>query len=323
MIYVVGSFMVACCAKLTRFPRPGETLDAAAFSTEPGGKGFNLAVAARRLGTEVSGLVGIGQDVFANFAEQAFARADLPPEMLIRYDTTTGCGVGFTDLTGENCIAVHLGANAWVSAADVEARRSAIHAADMVVAQFEVPDAAIRAAFEIARDRGCPTLLNPSPYRELDPDLLALTSILVMNESEAGQLAGATETAAPDLPALAAELMRCGPDLVVVTLGPRGAIAFAAGRSPTHQPAFPVDVQDTIGCGDAFTAGLATALLAGHQIDESLRRAAACGAIVASRFGVFDALPISAELDAVLARHEPAPVPDQEGVVRSPAATLF
>ncbi len=322
MIYVVGSFMVALCAKLTRFPGPGETLDAAAFATEPGGKGFNLAVAARRLGMDVSGLFGVGRDIFESFAEQAFARADLSPAMLVRYDTTTGCGIGFTDLAGENCIAVHLGANARLSAADMEARRSDILAADMVLAQFEAPDPPIRAAFAIARDRGRPTLLNPSPCRELDPDILALTSILVMNESEAGKLAAESGNPASDLLALATELMRRGPDLVVVTLGARGALAFAPEQPPIHQPAFPVDVQDTIGCGDAFTMGLAAALLAGHSIAESLRRASACGAIVAGRFGVFDALPDSAELDAFLRSFDPAPALARESVSGPLAAML-
>lgn len=306
MIYVVGSFVVACCAKLTRFPRPGETLDATAFVAEPGGKGFNLAVAARRLGLEVSGVFGIGQDIFATFAEQAFARADLSLAMLVRYSTTTGCGIGFTDGAGENCIAVHPGANAWVSTADIEARRADILAADMVLAQFETPDAPIRAAFAIAREHGRPTLLNPSPCHDLDPDLLALTSILVMNESEAGELAEKGGGRASDLQAFASELLRRGPGLVVVTLGPRGALAFAPEQAPLHRPAFRVDVQDTIGCGDAFTAGFATALLAGHPVAESLRRGAACGAIVAARPGVFDALPDLAELDAFLKGADPA-----------------
>lgn len=326
MIYVVGSFVVACCAKLTRLPRAGETLDAAAFAIDPGGKGFNVAVAACRLGVKVSGVFGIGRDIFGTFAEQTFAHAGLSPAMLVRYDTTTGCGIGFTDLAGENCIAVHPGANARVSAADVEACRGDILAADMVLAQFESPDAPIRAAFATARGRGRPTLLNPSPCREIDPDLLALTSILVMNESEAGQLAGECGSSAPGigsspqrLQALAAELMRHGPDLVVVTLGVRGATAFPRDQPPVHQPAFRVEVQDTIGCGDAFTAGLAVALLAGRPVAESLRRAAACGAIVAGRFGVFDALPDAAELDAFLECPDLALVPAREGVGGPPA----
>lgn len=328
MIYVVGSFMVACCAKLTRLPRPGETLDAAAFAIEPGGKGFNVAVAARRLGIDVSGVFGIGRDIFATFAEQAFARADLSLAMLVRHDTTTGCGIGFTDGAGENCIAVHPGANAWISAGDVGARRHDILAADMVLAQFESSDAAIRTAFAIARERSLPTLLNPSPCRELDPGLLALTSILVINENEAEQLAGEGSSPAPGigssppaLRALATGLMRHGPDLVVVTLGAGGATAFPRGEPPIHQPAFHVDVQDTMGCGDAFTAGFAVALLAGHSVTGSLRRAAACGAIVAGRFGVFDALPDAAELEAFLRRCDPALVPARDGVSDAPAPT--
>lgn len=316
-LFVVGSFVVACCAKLARLPRPGETLNAAAFTVEPGGKGFNLAVAARRLGADVGGVFGIGHDLFADLAERAFECADLSLTMLTRHETATGCGIGFTDMAGENCIAVHAGANARISRGDVEHRRATIGMSDMIMGQFEAPDEAIRAAFAIGRDGGRATLLNPSPCRDLDPGLLALTTILVVNRQEARSIAeqvGLWPTAAqagadgaPDHAALARYLIARGPDLVVVTLGAEGAVAFARDRPPAYQPAFRVDVQDTIGCGDAFTAGLAIALVEKRPLPECLARACACGAIVAERFGVFDALPVPAELDAMLGRpHAPA-----------------
>ena len=317
-VYVVGSFVVACCAKLARFPRPGETLNAASFLVEAGGKGFNLAVAVRRLGANVAGIFGIGDDIFAEFAEQSFKRADLAAAMLVRYPTATACGVGFTDASGENCIAVYAGANGWLSAADVEPWRSTILASQIVLAQFEAPDPAISAAFAIARAAGRPTLLNPSPSRDIEAELLAVTSILVVNQSEASQLARTTPRGS-DVSAtsgdsvadpiqnwatLASELMRAGPDIVVVTLGERGAVAFERNSAPAYQPAFDIDVQDTIGCGDAFTAAFAMALVEGRSVVDSLKRASASGAIVAGRLGTLHALPNAAELESFLARSD-------------------
>jgi ribokinase len=87
---------------------------------------------------------------------------------------------------------------------------------------------------------------------------------------------------------------------VVITLGPEGALLCRRDGPPLHQPAFRVDVVDTLGAGDAFAAGLAVSLVEGRTWEEALRRAAACGALATRRLGVFDALPSRAELDAFL-----------------------
>lgn len=305
-IFVVGSFVVACTVIVPRLPRPGESLSATAFLVEPGGKGFNLAVTAHRLGAAVDGIFGIGTDAFAELAVSAFERAGLSRDMLRRYETTTGAGIGFTDEAGENCLAVHMGANAWLTAADIEPLTERIATAGLVMAPFEAPDAAILSAFTIARMAGKATLLNPSPYRTLDPRLLAATSILVVNRVEAEQI-GADSVAVAQAPtplaafrAWADALMDRGPDTIVVTLGREGAVAFRRGEEACHQPAIPVETIDTIGAGDAFAAGLAAALVEGRPFADSLLRAAACGAMATCRFGAFDALPSAEDLDRFL-----------------------
>ncbi|HEX8417267.1 MAG TPA: ribokinase [Methylobacterium sp.] len=305
-IFVVGSFVVACTVIVPRLPRPGESLSATAFLVEPGGKGFNLAVTARRLGAAVDGVFAIGTDAFSELAVSAFDRAGLSPGMLVRYETTTGAGIGFTDESGENCLAVHMGANAWLSAADIERLAERIATASLVMAPFEAPDAAILSAFAIARSAGKATLLNPSPYRTLDPRLLAATSILVVNRTEAEQI-GVDLVAVAEAPtplaafrAWADALMDRGPDTIIVTLGREGALAFRRGEDARHQPALPVATIDSIGAGDAFAAGLAVALVEGRPFAECLLRAAACGAMATCKFGAFDALPTAEDLDLFL-----------------------
>lgn len=308
-IFVVGSFVVACTVIVPRLPRAGESLNASAFLVEPGGKGFNLAVAAHRLGAAVDGVFAIGRDAFSELAVSAFRRSGLSVDMIRRYDTTTGAGVGFIDETGENCLAVHLGANALMSPADIEIVRGPIANSNLVMAPFEVPDAPILNAFTIARRAGKATLLNPSPYRTLDPRILEATSILVVNRIEAEQIGTdfvpvddhATPLVAFD--AWARCLMEQGPDTIVVTLGSEGAVAFQRGQAALHQPAIPVKTIDTIGAGDAFAAGLATAIVQKRSFDECLLRAAACGAVATCKFGAFDALPSAAELDSILSQN--------------------
>lgn len=305
-LFVLGSFVVACSAKVSRLPQPGESLSAEAFTAEAGGKGFNLAVGARRLGASVDGIFAIGTDLFSQLAEAAFAQAGLSSAMLRRIGPKTGSGIGFTDARGENCLAVYPGANALLTGRHIGLVRQALEEAGLVLAQFETGDEPILEAFALARRAGVPTLLNPSPYRPIDPLILEHTTILVLNQVEAVRMAEALGIQGlPMSPSsrdrLAAALMERGVEMVVVTLGANGAHAYGKGAAPVHRPSFAVEVVDTLGAGDAFTAGFAADLVDGCSVEESLRTGAACGAIVCTRLGVFDALPTRAELDAFLA----------------------
>ncbi|UZE47894.1 ribokinase [Rhodopseudomonas sp. P2A-2r] len=311
-LFVVGSFVAASAAKVERLPKPGESLTAHAFALEPGGKGFNLAVACRRLGANVDGVLPVGDDMLSGLAVPALERARLPGEMLRRLPGATGAGIGFIDAQGENCLAVFPGANGRLGADDVREKQAAISKANITLAQFEVGDEPIIAAFEIAREAGKTTLLNPSPFRKLDHRLLALTTILVLNASEAADmasdLAGASRSpfdahGLTEIQTFAEAVMTMGPAIVVVTLGQGGAVFCRSGDLPLHQPCFPVIAIDTLGAGDAFAAGLAVSLAERQPREEVMAFASACGAVLASTWGVFDAFPDRAIVDAFLLDH--------------------
>ena len=307
-IFVLGSFVVACSAKVPHLPRPGESLRAEAFTVEPGGKGLNLALGAHRLGARVDGIFSIGTDLFSQLAQSAFAQTGLSSAMLRHVDAKTGSGIGFTDLRGENCLAVCPGANLLLSAQDIRSVEQAVREAGLVLAQFETGDEPILEAFALARGAGVRTLLNPSPFRCVDQRMLEHTSVLVLNRVEATQLAESsgfgTIGTLEGLNDMAAALLEQGPELIVVTLGSEGAIAYQRGIPPLRQPSFPVKVIDTLGAGDAFTAGLAVGLLQGRPLPECLRQATACGAILCMEIGVFDVLPNFEQLDLFLAAQE-------------------
>ncbi|MFE1601898.1 ribokinase [Methylobacterium sp. ID0610] len=300
-LFVLGSFVAACSATVARLPRPGETLEAGSFRLDPGGKGLNLAVGARRLGARVDGLLAVGRDLFGDMAEAALRRAGLPAAMLHRTDAPTGAGIGFVDAEGENCIAVFPGANAELGPAAVARAAGRLVRAGFVLAQFEIGTAPVAEAFRRARAAGVATLLNPSPFRPVPAALLADTTVLVLNATEAAALRDDLGLPGESWEALIAALLARGPRIVVVTLGAGGALAREADGPLLAQPAIPVTAVDTIGAGDAFTAGLAVALAAGRPLGEALREAAACGACVVARLGVFDALPDRAARDALLA----------------------
>jgi ribokinase len=305
-IFVLGSFVVSCSAKVSRFPRPGESLAADIVTIEPGGKGLNLAIAARRLGAQVDGLLAIGDDIAAAFAAPALALAGLPETMLIRLPGKTGSGVGFTDAQGETCLAVDSGVNRSLSTDHVRAANGRITTSAMVMAQFEIGDAPIREAFALARRAGVATLLNPSPFRPIPPEVLADTAILVVNQTEAVALAaeilpGSRDAAEPErfIEELGPALLALGPRLVVLTLGAAGAVAVSVDGA-IGQPAVPVEAVDSLGAGDAFAAALGVALSRGLPTADALRQAAAAGAVATLTAGVFHALPTQGDIDQLL-----------------------
>lgn len=305
-VFVLGSFVLACTAKVARFPCPGESMAAADVTIEPGGKGLNQAVMARRLGAAVDGLLAVGDDMAAAFALPALARADLPATMLLRIPGRTGAGVGFIDTAGETCLAIAPAANLRLSSAHLREKSGAIEGAALVTAQFEIADDPIREAFALARWAGVPTLLNPSPFRPIPDDILAGTTILVVNETEASGLAAALglsreDAAIPErfLATLAPAILSRGPRFVVQTRGAAGAIAISAEERPVMQPGFPVDAIDTLGAGDAFSTTLGVRLAEGWPLARAMRDAAAAGALTTTRPGVFEALPTAADIAAL------------------------
>lgn len=304
-IFVVGSFVAACSVTVERLPRAGETLRANSFVLDPGGKGFNVAVAAHRLGAKVDGVLAVGSDFFGEFARDAVASSGLPADMLVRFDCATGAGVGFVDRQGENCIAVYPAANDLLSGDDIADRSSRLAQAKLVAAQFEVGNAPILAAFVEARAHGLTTVLNCSPFRPVPTAMLRLTDILVANRIEAAALAEqcgvAVDLGEPhSWDALAMHLKDFGVGTLVVTLGGDGVLAWSQSGGPIAQPALPVEAVDTIGAGDAFLGGMLAALAGGLPLRESLRWGAACGAMVANRAGVLGALPDLSALSAFL-----------------------
>ena len=303
-LFVLGSFVAACCASVLRLPDPGEVVTARTVTLEPGGKGFNVAIGTRRLGHPVDCMIAVGDDLFGALAEPMLVRNGLSADLIRRYPVATGAGLGFIQDKGENCVAVFPGANLLLTAEDVCAARPRIERAAIVIAQFEIADAPIKAAFAIARRAGRKTLLNPSPFRPIDPALLRDTTILVANEVEANALAIARGLDAANgseplraFGPLADNLAVAGLDLLVVTLGPFGAIAFPRGGAPIHHNGFVVDALDSLGAGDAFTAAFAVALAEDRSVADCLTRAAANGALMASRPGTIDALPTLGDLD--------------------------
>lgn len=305
-LFVIGSFVAACTVRVERVPAAGESTRASRFLMESGGKGFNVAVAARRLGLSVDGLFAVGTDPLAVLARDAFATNGFGDEMLVTVPGATGGGVGMTDALGDSRIAVCPGANDALRAAHVDAAADRIRAAGMVYAQFESPNEPIARAFRIAREAGVATALNPSPLRDIPDGILASTDMLIVNAVEAVGLARQAglgsvtleDCIAPDSP-LARWCAGRGIGALVVTLGDRGARIWGSGGW-IDQPGFAIEMVDGTGAGDMFSAALIRSVLRGDPWPEALRAACAAGAIIAGSWGTLNAFPDVAALAAFM-----------------------
>ncbi|HNC22445.1 MAG TPA: PfkB family carbohydrate kinase [Accumulibacter sp.] len=302
-VFVCANLVMAYCWLVARLPCAAETLRADGFLVEPGGKGLNVAVGTRRLGAEVSALVGVGRDSGGRCLRDLFAAEGISTELVFDFDTPSGHGAGLIGANGENLIAVYPGANDRLEASHAILSQAAIAAADLVYGQFETSLGVLWECFRRARRDGVRTALNPSPWQPTAPQLLALCDILIVNEVEAQGIIGCGDLVQDTLMGCLAQVRGHVADffrtwsgeLLVLTLGSRGALAFPRAGNCVAAPAYPVTALDSIGAGDAFAAGLLYGLGAGIPLPDALDQANACGAFMAAHRGVLSALP-TAEL---------------------------
>jgi ribokinase len=210
-------------------------------------------------------------------------------------DAPTGVAMISVDPEGENAIIVSPGANARLSAGDVDAAGRLLDEADAVLLQLEIPLDAVQETLQRAGGR---TVLNPAPARRLPDDVLALVDVLVPNRGELGALLEAPEPAAvAEVSELAGRLR--GPRVTVVTLGAEGALLIEGGRA-IHVPGMEVEVVDTTAAGDCFCAALADALVRGGSAEDAVGWAVAAGALATTRPGAQGAMPSAREVHALL-----------------------
>jgi ribokinase len=239
----------------------------------------------------------VGRDAFGRELTRTLRDEGVSTRSVLTSDRSTGAALIEVDERGENSIAVAPGANADLLPEDIS--RKAIAGSDVVAAALEVPLASIEAAFRLARLYGARTVLNAAPAQSVPPSLLRLTDVVIVNEPELAMLLGRDpRDSLGESEAQAARELRTAPEqLVVVTLGERGALALV-GDSVVEQPAFRVATVDSTGAGDAFVAGFFVGRWWTDGVVSALRLACAAGALATTRPGAQLSMP---RLEAVLA----------------------
>jgi ribokinase len=292
----IGALNMDLIVRVAQLPRPGETVTGGDLLRAPGGKGGNQAVAAARLGAAVTMLGRVGHDAFGRELRGSLRAARISVRWVHDCERPSGTALIFVDERGENAIAVSPGANEELLPGDVP--RRAIESADVVAAALEVPLATIEEAFRLARAVGRHTVLNAAPAQPLPRSTLELCDVVICNETELATLTGGrVEPGAEN--AAARSLRAFEEQIVVVTLGDRGALAVAQG-DVVEQPAFEVSVVDSVGAGDAFVAGFVAGRWFESGLASALSWGCAAGGLATTRHGAQPSMPTLADVQKLL-----------------------
>jgi ribokinase len=303
-IVVVGSANMDLVIRVPRMPRPGETMAGGAFHTLPGGKGANQAVAAARQGATVHFVGAVGTDDFGLRLTQGLQREGIDlGHMATLPDAASGVAMILLDDGGQNAIVLSPGANALVTAAQVQSAEPLIRSADMLLCQLETPLPATTRAIEIARSHGVPVVLNPAPACPLEPALLSQVAYLLPNETEASILSGVSVGDVGSARDAAERLRSMGANSVLITLGALGVL-FADAQGIAHEPALKVPVVDSTGAGDTFVACFAVAIAEGRPLAQAVHEAQCAAALKVTRLGAQIAVPRREEVREFMAQRK-------------------
>ncbi|KAB2488232.1 ribokinase [Priestia endophytica] len=289
-IVVIGSSSMDLVVTSAIRPGAGETVLGESFKTVPGGKGANQAVAAARLGANVTmiGCVGddhYGEEILANFKENHVNVTNVKP--------VTGVGSGTAHIIlaeGDNSIVFVKGANDYITPEYVKSVIDEIKKATIVLIQQEIPEETVEYVSEICEEYNIPLLLNPAPARPLSQDVIDRATYITPNEHEAAVLFNNLSIE---------EALKKYPNKVFITEGKQGA-RYYDGEKEILVPSYTVEAVDTTGAGDTFNAALAVALGEGKSIKESLQFANRAASLSVTKFGAQGGMPTREEVEEAL-----------------------
>jgi ribokinase len=297
LIIVIGSINLDLIANVDRLPAPGETVRGSGFTTAPGGKGANQALAATRAGAKVRMVGAVGKDNFAADALALLREGKIDLSGVGETFASTGTALIMVADDGENVIAVVPGANDSVVTGDLS--KAFMKKGDVVLLQQEIPLQTVDAALEAARTAGAVTVLNTAPFRGEAAAFLGKADYVVANETEFDLYGEALSLSGRDRQARMRDYAGKTGRTIVVTLGGDGVLA-ATPADLLMVPALKITPVDTVGAGDTFCGYFAAGLSSGLPLEEALARAAAAGSLACLKPGAQPAIPLAKEVDAAL-----------------------
>ena len=290
-IIVIGSSNTDMVIKSSSLPVPGETILGGDFLMNPGGKGANQAVAAARLGGEITLVAKVGNDIFGQAALEGFRQHGIKTDhVAVDAKHPSGVALIMVDDEGENCISVALGANLAISTSDIDRAREAIAGATMVLLQLEIPMPIVEYVVDLCAGLNVPVVLNPAPAAHLSDQVLKHTHILTPNETETEILTGIKVEGIDSARKAAQALRKKGVKQVIITLGKLGAYVL---NDTLDELVLGISVEavDTTAAGDTFNGALVVALSEGQTMSNAIAFANRAAAFSVTKMGAQSSAP--------------------------------
>jgi ribokinase len=254
-------------------------------------------VGAARAGGNVTFVTCLGEDLYADNLMENFKKDGIETSFVFRdRDEATGSALIMLDKDGNNYLSVASGANYKLSGEHIDKAVKAIIEADMIVMQMEIPFDTTSYVFDLAETHNKKVLFNLAPARPFDVSVLKKTYAFVVNEVEASMVTGLKVDTDEEIKIAAAELLKLGCKIAIITLGSRGSYV-ASPDFTGFVAAFKVKAVDTTAAGDVYCGSLAVALVEGKSLVEAVRFAGAASAISVTRLGAQPSAPIRKEID--------------------------
>ncbi|MGB2078851.1 MAG: ribokinase [Vibrio sp.] len=301
-LVVFGSVNADHVIQVPHFPKPGETLTGANYQQIPGGKGANQALAAARLGVDVSFIASVGDDDFGRSFLADFKREGIDvTQVLVQHNMPTGIAMIQVSDVGENSIALSAEANAELTASHItQAMTQHIAQADYLLLQLETPISGIEHAIKLAKANQTHVVLNPAPAQVLNDETLSLIDMITPNETEAQILTGIQVVDELSADKAAQTLHHKGIETVLITLGAKGVYYSDQTDSARIIQGFKVKACDTTAAGDTFNGALVAGLAQGMAMDDAIEFAHAAAAISVTRFGAQTSIPYHEDVEQFL-----------------------
>ncbi len=296
-IVVIGSINTDMVVRSSQIPLPGQTLMGHSFTTTGGGKGANQAVAAARLGADVSLIARIGNDAFGEMSVESFKKEKISTENIYT-DSDAPSGVAFilVDDKGENIIVVAPGANAALNEKDIQDAEDVIKKAGIVLLQLEIPMLTVAEGIRLAKKHNRMVMLNPAPAAPIPEEILHLVDIITPNQTEALMLTGIAVNDALTAQQACDVLHGMGILTIIITMGEQGAY-ISSDNYKGLVPGFNAGtVVDTVAAGDTFCGGLAVAIVEGKSLQHAVQFANAAAALSVTKTGAQASIPVRAEV---------------------------
>jgi ribokinase len=299
-IVVIGSANTDMVIKTDHLPVPGETIIGGEFFIYPGGKGANQAVAAARLGGQVSFIANIGDDIFGRQSVELIKAEGIDVSGLV-IDTNKASGVALisVDKNGENCIAVAPGSNATLFPQTLHQSLFVLNGAAIVLMQLETPLETVNYVAGLCKSNNATMILNPAPACALPDTLYSNIGIITPNEKEAEMLTGIKISDESSAAEAAIVLKNKGVGIVIITMGKQGAL-IVTDEYVKMIPSPMVDAIDSTGAGDVFNGALAVAIAEGKDLPEAVKFACSAAAISVTRLGAQSSAPGRKEIELYL-----------------------